>query len=326
MGPRPEVQLVERQVPRVMTEAREQIVEVPQVLYEERLVEMPQVQTAEVVRQVPLPQVRTVQKPIPRIETQVVEKVVQVPALLRQEKAVEVPQVMTCEVLKQVAAAAQQQRIIQTGVQWEQAVAREAVVEAVGQMQYAGVYDAGVVGVREGGLVAVEPVVTRGETIVQPMVEHLRAVQTGPIEALEVVQPIRTEYMQTGAISQAVGHEYVLFGGQQLPFFADHHLRTLHPTKLREHAMLLHRHVGHGLIGAAVPINDAELLQWILNVQRMHLAPLRTAGALTTTLQAAPRSITTAPLATTLQAAPRTIAAPLTTMAATTATASLGSW
>merc|ERR1712083_1015210 len=56
----------------------------------------------------------------------------------------------TCEVLKQVAAAAQQQRIIQTGVQWEQAVAREAVVEGVGATQYAGAYNAGVVDVREG--------------------------------------------------------------------------------------------------------------------------------------------------------------------------------
>merc|ERR1719203_2368033 len=107
--------------------------------------------------------------------------------------------------------------------------------------------------------------------------------------------------MQTGTLAQPAGYEYVVFGGQRLPLFADHHLRTLHPTKLREHATLLYRHVGHGLIGAAVPINDAELLQWILNVQRMHLAPLRATGALTTTLQAAPRTITTAPLATTLQ-------------------------
>merc|ERR1712087_1034569 len=148
------------------------------------------------------PQVQTVQKPIPRIETQVVEKVVQVPALLKQERAVEVPQVMTCEVRKQVAAAAQQQRIVQTGVQWEQAVAREAVVESVGAMQYAGAYNAGVVGVREGGIVQVQPVVTRGETIVEPRVEHLRAVLTGPIGATEYMRPATTgiaEYVQPGA-------------------------------------------------------------------------------------------------------------------------------
>merc|ERR1712228_748810 len=153
---------------------------------------MPQVQTAEVVRQVPFPQVQTVQKPIPRIETQAVEKDVQVPAVLKQERAVEVPQIMTCEVLKQVAAA-QQQRIIQTGVQWEQAVAREAVVEGVGAMQYAGAYNAGVVGVSQGGVVNVQPVVTRGETIVEPRVEHLRAVQTGPIEARGWAASLGTE-------------------------------------------------------------------------------------------------------------------------------------
>merc|ERR1712032_1418720 len=104
---------------------------------EETLVEVPQVQTAEVVRQVPNPQVQTRQKPIPRIETQVVEKVVQVPAVLKQERALEVPQVMTCEVRKQVAQA-QQQRIVQRGVEREQPVAREAVVQGIGQVQYAG--------------------------------------------------------------------------------------------------------------------------------------------------------------------------------------------
>merc|ERR1712087_725278 len=246
------------------------------------------------------PQVQTVQKPIPRIETQVVEKVVQVPAVLKQERAVEVPQVMTCEVLKQVAAAPQQ-RIIQTGVQWEQAVAREAVVEGVGQMQYAGAYNAGVVGVSQGGVVNVEPIVTRGETIVEPMIEHLRAVQTGPIEAREVVQPIRTEYMPGGTtvidvVQPSMGGvvEYVYHGGQQLPFHADHHLRTWHPTKLREHAMILYRTLGHHVVGSAVPTLDHQLIDWILNVQRVHLAPLRTVGG-----AVAPRVATTSPVVTT---------------------------
>merc|ERR1712013_461104 len=145
-------------------------------------------------------------------------------------------------VRKQVAAA-QQQRVIQTGIEWEQAVAREAVVEAIGQTQYAGMYEAGVVGVREGGPVMVEPVVTRGETFVEPVVEHLRAVQTGPVEAREIVQPVRTEYMQRELVGgQEI--EYVSHGGQQLAFYADHHLRTLSLAQLREHAMLLYRTLG----------------------------------------------------------------------------------
>merc|ERR1712060_630475 len=202
----------------------------------------------------------------------------QVPAVLKQERAVEVPQVMTCEVRKQVAAA-QQQRVIQTGVEWEQAVAREAVVEAVGQTQYAGMYEAGVVGVRQGGPVMVEPVVTRGETFVEPVVEHLRAVQTGPVEAREIVQPIRTEYLQRGMVG-GLELEYVSHGGQQLAFYADHHLRTLSLAGLREHAMLLYRTLGHQTIGTAMPISDAELFAWILEIQRMHLEPLRVVAPL----------------------------------------------
>merc|ERR1712032_630755 len=110
-------EFIPKEIPRVVLQAQERVVDVPAVLNQERAVEVPQtmvcevitqvprpeeqlvevqqVQTAEVVRQVPNPQVQTRQKPIPRIETQVVEKVVQVPAVLKQEMAVEVPQVMT---------------------------------------------------------------------------------------------------------------------------------------------------------------------------------------------------------------------------------------
>merc|ERR1712222_158561 len=178
--------------------------------------------------------------------------------------------------------------------EWEQAVAREAVVEAIGQTQYAGVYEAGVVGVRQGGPVMVEPVVTRGETFVEPVVEHLRAVQTGPVEAREIVQPVRTEYMQRGMVG-GLELEYVSHSGQQLAFYADHHLRTLSLAELREHAMLLYRTLGHQRIGTAAPISDAELFAWILDVQRLHLEPLRIAAPLT---MAAPR-FATVPLATT---------------------------
>merc|ERR1719352_714566 len=126
--PKPEYQYIDKQIPKFMTECREQIVEVPQVLYEERLVEVPQVQVAEVIRQVPKHTVQHVQKGIPKVTTQVVEKVVPVPTSLITETAVEVPQVQVIEVLKQTASEKQQQRIVQTGVQWQQPVAREQVV------------------------------------------------------------------------------------------------------------------------------------------------------------------------------------------------------
>merc|ERR1712060_220646 len=129
---------------------------------------------------------------------------------------------------------------------------------------------------------------------VEPDVEHLRAAQTGHVEAREIVQPIRTEYMQRG-MAGGLEIEYISHGGQQLAFYADHHLRTLSLAELREHAMLLYRILGHHKIGAAVPISDAELFAWILDVQRLHLEPLRIAAPLT---MAAPRVIT-APVATT---------------------------
>merc|ERR1719412_1778699 len=74
------------------------------------------------------------------------------------------------------------------------------------------------------------------------------------------------------------GVEHVTHAGMQLPFFADHQLQTLHPTKLREHAMLLYRTLGHQVIGSAVPISDAELFGWIMTVQRTHLGHLRFVG------------------------------------------------
>jgi len=102
------------------------------------------------VKQVSKPTVQQVQKSIAKITTQVVEKVVQVPTNLITESAVEVPQVQVIEVLKQTASGAQQQRIVQTGVMWEQAVSREAVVERTEAARSAGRYEAGIVSVREG--------------------------------------------------------------------------------------------------------------------------------------------------------------------------------
>merc|ERR1711971_772622 len=43
--------------------------------------------------------------------------------------------------------------------------------------------------------------------------------------------------------------------------------------------MLLYHTLGYQMIGSAVPISDAELFAWILEVQRLHLEPLRIAAA-----------------------------------------------
>jgi len=147
-----QVQIVEKQIPKVMTEVIEKIQEVPQVLIEEQLVEVTQVQTCEVIRQVQKPMVQQVQISIPRITTQVVEKVQAVPATLINEVAVDLPQVQTIEVLKQTANCTSQ-RIVQNSTQFERAVPREQVVERIDAATIGGVYAAGVIGVRENVLV-----------------------------------------------------------------------------------------------------------------------------------------------------------------------------
>lgn len=66
-----------------------------------------------------------------------------------------------------------------------------------------------------------------------------------------------------------------MHNGTQVPLLLEHHLRSVHPVKLREHAVHLLRTIGHERVGMAVPIHDHELVNWVLHVQRMHLEPLR---------------------------------------------------
>merc|ERR1719389_709487 len=99
-------------------------------------------QFAEILKRVPAPRIQEVPKQIPRYETQLIERVVPAPMTLIQETAVEVPQVCVHEVVRQVASAAQQQRIVQTGVEYERPVRREEVVQQTQEPQYAGAYEA----------------------------------------------------------------------------------------------------------------------------------------------------------------------------------------
>jgi len=145
------------------------------------------VQVAEIIRQVQNVVVQQVQKGIPKVQTQVVEKVQAVPATLISEVAQEVPQVQMVEVLKQTAAATSQ-RIVQTGIQYERHVERESILERVENATISGVYEAGVVGVRENAMV--QPTV----------VERLSPILTSGI----------VDNMQTGFVStQAPMIEYV---------------------------------------------------------------------------------------------------------------------
>merc|ERR1712028_278836 len=103
--PRIEVQIIEKAIPCVRTEAREVVQDVPQVMYEERIIEVPETQVAEYIKQVPVQQYQEVAKQIPKYDIRVVDKVVSVPATLIQESVVEVPQVQNMDVMRQVPGA-----------------------------------------------------------------------------------------------------------------------------------------------------------------------------------------------------------------------------
>merc|ERR1711879_29209 len=88
MGPKVEVQIIEKKVPKIV--------------YEERVIEEPVYEYVELIKKVPKPVYQFVDKPIPRTENKYVEKVITEDIVLTQERAVEIPQVATVELTHQV--------------------------------------------------------------------------------------------------------------------------------------------------------------------------------------------------------------------------------
>jgi len=89
----------------------------------------------------------------------------------------------------------------------------------------------------------------------------------------------KTSYEPPLALPPQDMQDYVAIGTVQVPLYADHHLRTLHPAVLREHAAVLYRTLGHERIGCGLPSTEAELMAWVASVQRAHLEPMRAASA-----------------------------------------------
>jgi len=199
-----QVQIVEKQIPKVMTEVIEKIQEVPQVLIEEQLVEVTQVQTCEVIRQVQKPMVQQVQRSIARVSTQVVERVQNVPCTLINEVAQEVPQVQMVEVVKETANCTSQ-RIVQNSTQYERAVMREEVVQRVDAATIGGVYQAQQVGVRENVLVQPTAVERVSPVMTQSMVGASRSIQGGAYETIA---------------APTYGNELFMGGGQVVEYAA----------------------------------------------------------------------------------------------------------
>merc|ERR1719502_410076 len=60
-----------------------------------------------------------------------------------------------------------------------------------------------------------------------------------------------------------------------MPCYSDQNLLALHPTKLREHALLLFRTFGPEAIGSGVPVQDGDLFEWVSRIHKLHVEPLR---------------------------------------------------
>jgi len=85
---------------------------------------------------------------------------------------------------------------------------------------------------------------------------------------------------QISPAGSAQAPELVSIRGVTVPCYMDYHLASLHPSKLREHALLLFRTLGQEAIGSAVPGQDGELIEWISRIHKLHVEPLRASSAM----------------------------------------------
>jgi len=88
--------------------------------------------------------------------------------------------------------------------------------------------------------------------------------KTSPVSLLSDVAPADVELKV----------KYVQHADGLLPFFTDEQIHALHPTELRDHAKMLYDMLGFQVVQSSVPLFDAEISKWIMNVQRTHLRHL----------------------------------------------------
>jgi len=105
--PKPQIQRIPKEIPKMVLQSQEKVVDIPQILRHERAVEVPVVKAVETVTQIPQEQVQMVEKPVHRVVTQVQEREVAVPMTVVEQrlKRVEnvVEKVVRQEVLEEVA-------------------------------------------------------------------------------------------------------------------------------------------------------------------------------------------------------------------------------
>lgn len=110
------------------------------------------------------------------------------------------------------------------------------------------------------------------------------AAATTPPQSLSAVPAITAAMTATEPnvplmqqFSQPLQIDTVTVRGVGLPLYLDHHLSAMPAVRLREHAQLLVSALGFEAAGA-VPGNDADLVDWIIRLHRIHLEPLRGSG------------------------------------------------
>jgi hypothetical protein len=86
----------------VKIQPNEIIEEVPMVIQQERLVEVPQIRTVEVTTEVMAPYAQIIEKPFPKIDVQAVERICEVPHIVKKEIAVKQPRLQVVEVIREV--------------------------------------------------------------------------------------------------------------------------------------------------------------------------------------------------------------------------------
>jgi len=256
--PKHSYQPVEKQIPKVFIEAVETVVEVPAIVQEEQPVEVPEVQVVECITQVSCPVLEFREKAVPSIQTQVVEREVQVPQLLQEDVCVVVPEVQVAEVIREEPDF--REEIITKEIPKLQMEYIERVEEIYGRVEQTNL-PVGLQSMQAG---------------FQFRGVQVDAAGGGLATAHALGACASARAVGGGGLTQArpAGVEYVSHGGVQLPFYQEHHLRTLSPAQLRDHATLLYRTLGYHIIGEMVPAGDHELQSWIMRINGLHLKPL----------------------------------------------------
>lgn len=240
---------------------------VPRLQIQEIVRSKPVVEVQEQVRTVPKLEVREVERVVEVPHVQYVNKFIEVPEVRVVEKIVEVPQVHIQEVVKEVPRIQ-----VHEIVRHVPRVEVQEVVRAVPKVEVKVVEK----------LVEVPRIQTVEKIVEVPQVKTVeKLVQVPQVHTIEKIVPVekiikveKPVYV-SGPAPPVEVLECVPIGGAQVPFFAEALLQSMPISRLRDHAFLLYNALGHPRIGSSVPVAHAELLSWVVNVQRQHIEPFR---------------------------------------------------